>query len=376
MERLKDERGHINPRKHNILIIEDNPINMAVIRHVVRKAGYHVIEAVEGLSGYELATKHPPDLILLDVIMPGIDGYEVCRLLKANHVTAGIPVIFMTGLTDTEDVVHGFELGAVDYVMKPFKTAEVLARINTHLTLRNLQKGLQREIVEREKLIVDLDAFARTVAHDLKTPIHSIVGYSETLAKNFERLSTEQMQSMLDIMAQTAFKMSDIIDSLLLLARIRQEDAYVEIVAMGDVIHEVLERLKPMIREYDAHITLPESWPKVRGYGPWLEEVWVNYMSNGIKYGGTPPRLEIGATEKSKTEIVFWVKDNGAGLSGEDQLNLFQPFVRLSRHEAEGYGLGLSIVQRVMDKLNGRVGVNSVVGEGSTFYFTLPVVSR
>ena len=374
MEWMNNKQGHINPKSHTILIVEDNPINMAVIKHVLQKAEYNIVEATDGLMGYEMAVQCVPDIILLDVIMPGIDGFEVCRLLKKYAITEDIPIIFMTGLSDTDSIVQAFELGAVDYVQKPFKTAEVMARINTHLTLRKLQKGLQQEIIEREKLIVDLDAFAHTVAHDLKNPISNVLGYSEVLVKNYDRISPNQIKSTLGIVAQSASKMRDIIDSLLLLARIRLEDIRIESVKMGDIVGEVCQRLQPLIQESEAKIILPEDWPTVRGYGPWLEEVWVNYLINGVKYGGVPPQLELGATRKNKNEMMFWVKDNGNGLTPDQQSKLFQPFVRLHDTQVSGHGLGLSIVQRIINKLDGHVGVESRQGEGSTFYFTLPTV--
>ena len=374
MEWINRKRGRINPKAHTILVIEDNPINMKVIKHVLQTGKYNLVEATDGLLGYEMAVQCLPDLILLDVVMPGIDGFEVCRLLKKNVATEDIPIVFMTGLSDTDSIVQAFELGAVDYVQKPFKAAEVLARLNTHLTLRNLQKGLEREIIEREKLIVDLDAFAHTVAHDLKNPISNVLGYSEVLVKNYDRISPNQIKSTLGVLAQSAGKMRDIIDSLLLLARIRLEDIRIESVEMGDVVGEVCQRLKPMIQDAEAKVVVPNEWPKVRGYGPWLEEVWVNYVTNAVKYGGEPPHLELGVTRKNKHEMMFWVKDNGVGLAPEEQSKLFQPFVRLHGAQTNGHGLGLSIVQRIVDKLGGQVGVESKQGEGSTFYFTLPVV--
>ena len=374
MEWNNNKGGRINPKAHTILIVEDNPINMKVIKHVLEKAKFNILEATDGLLGYEMALQCLPDLILLDVVMPGIDGFEACRLLKKNSVTENIPIVFMTGLSDTDSIVEAFELGAVDYVQKPFKTGEVLARLNTHLTLRNLQKGLEREILEREKLIADLDAFAHTVAHDLKNPIGNVLGYSEVLVKNYDRISPNQIKSTLGILSQSATKMRDIVDSLLLLARIRMEDIRIESVEMGTIVEEVCQRLQPMIQEADAKIILPEEWPIVHGYGPWLEEVWVNYLTNAVKYGGKPPHLELGATPKNKHEMMFWVKDNGDGLAADEQTKLFQPFVRLHDTTVTGHGLGLSIVQRIVEKLGGHVGVESQQGKGSTFYFTLPAV--
>lgn len=141
---------------------------------------------------------------------------------------------------------------------------------------------------------------------------------------------------------------------------------------MAEVVIQVRERLVFMVEEYKAEIILPRHWPVASGYEPWLEEVWANYISNGLKYGGTPPRLELGATEEADGMIRFWVRDNGPGLLPEKQAVLFTEFIRLSQLQVEGHGLGLSIVQRIISKLGGRVGVESELGKGSTFYFILP----
>jgi signal transduction histidine kinase len=127
-----------------------------------------------------------------------------------------------------------------------------------------------------------------------------------------------------------------------------------------------------LIEDHRAEIILPERWPVAVGYGPWVEEIWVNYLSNAIKYGGRPPQVEIGATIEKEGWVRYWVRDNGEGLSSAEQARLFTPFERLHQASVEGHGLGLSVVRRIMEKLGGRVGVESEEGEGSTFYFTLP----
>jgi signal transduction histidine kinase len=141
---------------------------------------------------------------------------------------------------------------------------------------------------------------------------------------------------------------------------------------MSQIIGEVQRRLDYMLKEYGAELILPTSWPVALGYAPWIEEVWANYLSNAIKYGGQPPRLEVGATPQADGMVRFWVRDNGAGLTLAEQSHLFTPFTKLNRVRAKGHGLGLSIVQRIVEKLGGQVGVESQVGQGSLFYFSLP----
>jgi signal transduction histidine kinase len=143
-------------------------------------------------------------------------------------------------------------------------------------------------------------------------------------------------------------------------------------VDMAPVIEEAQGRLTNLIAEYSAEIHLPETWPTALGHAPWIEEVWTNYLSNAIKYGGTPPQITAGATPQRNGYVRFWVRDNGRGLSAEEQERLFAEFTRLHQVRAEGHGLGLSIVRRIVEKLDGDVGVTSEVGSGSTFWFTLP----
>lgn len=140
---------------------------------------------------------------------------------------------------------------------------------------------------------------------------------------------------------------------------------------MAEIIEQAIERLNSVIIDSQAELILPETWPVAWGYGPWVEEVWVNYLINGLKYGGQPPRLEFGATPQTEGMVRFWLQDNGPGLSAADQAVLFTEFTRLNEVQIKGHGLGLSIVRRIMDKLGGQAGVESEPGQGSRFFFTL-----
>jgi signal transduction histidine kinase len=145
---------------------------------------------------------------------------------------------------------------------------------------------------------------------------------------------------------------------------------------MARIIAEVQQRLAYLIEEYQAEITVSEYWPVAMGHTPWVEEVWANYLSNALKYGGRPPRVQLGATERSDGMIRFWVRDNGPGLTKEEQAQLFTSFTRITQTRAGGYGLGLSIVRRIVTKFRGKMGCESEVGEGSVFYFTLPSAAK
>jgi len=224
---------------------------------------------------------------------------------------------------------------------------------------------------EREKLISELDAFAHTVAHDLKNPLSAVLGFAELLTAEGVQLSPKDVGESLQAIDQSAKKMNSIIEELLLLAGVRKTEVEARPVDMAAVVSGALLRLSYMTHEYGPEVILPEQWPIALGYGPWIEEVWTNYLSNAMKYGGHPPRLELGA-DTQDGKVRFRIRDNGPGLTPEQQAKLFTPFTRLHQVRATGQGLGLSIVRRIMEKLGGEAWVESEPGKGSTFGFTLP----
>jgi len=230
---------------------------------------------------------------------------------------------------------------------------------------------LRQQNRELQGRVEELDVFARTVAHDLKGSLGSLSGFATVLREDYAELSAEQREECLDHLVHSAYKLNNVVDELLLLAEIRKTDVVLEPLYMASIVAEARERLAPMIETYKAEIVLPAEWPIAEGHDSWLEEVWINYLSNAIKYGSRPPRVELGAEMQPDGMVRFWVRDNGRGLTLDEQARLFKPFTRLETVRADGHGLGLSVVQRIVDKLGGQVGVESVPGQGSIFSFTL-----
>lgn len=371
------------PVLKTLLVVDDIPDNINMLLEFLTQSGFKVLVAKEGPAAIRKAQYAKPDLIMLDVMMPGMDGFEVCKILKRKPETREIPIIFMTALSDTVDKLKGFSLGAIDYITKPIQHEEVLARISTHLKLRQLQQQLETELkirqeyaIELEKRNTELNTFARTVAHDLKNPLHGIVNLSGLLLDQCATspVLEEEAINYLQLIEQAGQEMFNTIEALLLLAGLsNQNTIQTQPLDMAEIINRVVEkRLVYMLRDFQAQISLAETWPVAKGYAPWVEEVWANYLSNALKYGGQPPQLELGADVQAGRMIRFWLHDNGPGLSLEAQAKLFTPFTRLHQTRVEGHGLGLSIVQQIIEKLGGQVGVESVEGQGSTFYFMLP----
>jgi signal transduction histidine kinase len=238
--------------------------------------------------------------------------------------------------------------------------------------LKQSEETLQQYASELQVRNEELDTFAHTAAHDLKNPLAIIISSANGLEHYNATLEDEERQELLGLIGRTAFKMDKIIDNLLLLGQVRKVDVQAEPLDMGAVVAEARQRLTQLIEEHQAEIILPDAWPVALGYGPWVEEVWANYLSNAIKYGGQSPRVELGATVQPDGMIRFWVRDNGPGLTRDEQGRLFKSFTQRKQVRISGHGFGLSIVRRIVEKLGGQVGVESKVGEGSVFYFTLP----
>lgn len=254
---------------------------------------------------------------------------------------------------------------------------EIKERQKAQETLLILNEQLQQEIKQREQLIQDLDAYTHTVAHDLKNPLSLVIGYASLILAYYANELPAEVVEWIHAIEHTSTKMTTVINELLLLAHVHQQAVDVQPVMMGQIIHEVIQLLTPKIEESHAEIIAPSEYPMVMGHAPWIEQVWNNYISNAIKYGGKPPKIEIGYTLLPDTNMVkFWVRDNGDGLNPDAQRQLFSPFKRFSENKAEGHGVGLSIVKRIVEKLGGSVGVESagIPGEGCIFSFTLPLV--
>jgi signal transduction histidine kinase len=308
---------------------------------------------------------------------------DVLRLLVwAVIFTVGAELTFTiyVGVYDWPNLVgHIFKIIAFYLIYKAIiETGLVKPYSVLFRDLKQSEEALRRYATQLQTRNEELDAFAHTVAHNLKVPLTSIVGYNEVLRREWDTLSSEEQQELSQTITDTAFRMNKIVDELLLLAEVRKEEVQIEALDMGLIVSAAKRRLVYMIEKHQSEIILPDTWPVALGYGPWIEEVWVNYISNAIKYSDRPPRIELGATPQLDDQIRFWVRDNGPGLSAEEQAQLFRSFTQLSQIRVTGHGLGLSIVKRIVEKLDGQVGVESegIPGRGSLFFFTLPKVHR
>jgi len=379
-----------------VLIVDDTPANVRVLAEYLDGHGFNVTVAQDGEEGLERARFGSPDLILLDAMMPGWDGFETCRRLKADPATAAIPVIFMTALSDIGDKVRAYGAGGVDYITKPFHAEEVLARVNTHLSLRNMQRelqerndALQREIRERQRAEqvlaersrdlarsnAELERMAYIASHDLQEPLRMVASYVQLLERRYMGQLDADAHEFIGFAVDGARRMQALIDDLLTISRVDTKARPLQELELGEVLATAMRSLRITIEERQAEV-LADTLPAVRGDAAQLTQVFQNLLSNAIKFcQAAPPRVGISA----QRDGALWrirVSDNGIGVPQEYRESIFGMFQRLhGRREYAGTGIGLAICQKIVERHGGTIWVEDGEDGGSVFAFTLPATS-
>jgi two-component system, sensor histidine kinase and response regulator len=351
--------------------------------------GLRVLVATDGESAIAQTEYVKPDLILLDVMMPGIDGFETCQRLKANPETVKIPIIFMTALSETVDKVRGLSLGAVDYVTKPFEHEEVLVRIRTHLTIakqrqtietQNLE--LQTEICDRKRAEESLTIFLHAVSHDLRNPVTGLLMVLDNLAKTASSTDADILlpQSTLERMQQSAHRQLALINSLME-SHVNDVHGLVihpQPVAIMEVIQSAIADLQPLLDKEEAEVVVqiePEL-PLVIADATHVCRVFQNLIANAIKHNPPNLKLTISAKISSENTLLCEVADDGVGLTNEQSEHLFELYTqgnnqnRLNRRSLS-LGLGLYICRQIVQAHGGAIGVTGELNLGSRFWFTL-----
>ncbi|TYQ29745.1 hybrid sensor histidine kinase/response regulator [Pseudanabaena sp. UWO310] len=388
-----------------VLVVDDNPTNLSVLVNLLRDVGLRVLVATDGESAIEQIDYIKPDLILLDVMMPGIDGFETCNRLKTNPETAKIPIVFMTALSETVDKVRGLSLGAVDYVTKPFEHEEVLVRIRTHLTIAKQQQmieiqnlELQAEIAERKRAQDALTIFLHAVSHDLRNPVTGLLMVLNNLAKTTD--STEANiplpRTTLERMRQSGDRQLALINSLLEshVNDVHGMSIHPEPVAIATIIQAAVADLQPLLEQEDAEVILqiPQDLPLALVDPSHTCRVFQNLLANAIKHN--PPSLKLTISVEISFNSIYegieysvlsphmlcTVADNGVGMTSEQSKNLFDLYTqgktqnKLHRRSLS-LGLGLYICRQIVQAHGGAIGVIGEPNVGSRFWFTLPINS-
>ncbi|PZU95860.1 MAG: hybrid sensor histidine kinase/response regulator [Pseudanabaena sp.] len=372
-----------------VLVVDDNPTNLSVLVNLLRNVGLRVLVATDGESVIEQIAYVKPDLILLDVMMPGIDGFETCQILKANSETKKIPIIFMTALSETVDKVRGLSLGAVDYVTKPFEHEEVLIRIRTHLMIAKQQEtielqnlNLQNEISDRQRAEESLRIFLHAVSHDLRNPVTGLMMVLDNLAKTAVNSEADILlpQATLMRMRQSGDRQLRLINSLL---ESHVNDVHGMIintqpVDIVTVIQDAVDDLQPLLDKEEAEVSMQisQDLPMVLVDSGYLCRVFQNLIANAIKHNPPQLKLTICASAKDDQQILCTVADRGVGMTQEQTQNLFELYTKSNSNlnrRSLSLGLGLYICRQIIQAHGGKIWVDSEPNHGSQFYFTLPI---
>ena len=366
--------------KSRILIVDDVRTNLLSMKSILNETGkFQVASANNGKSALQKAMAQKLDLILLDIVMPDISGFEVCKKLKENPRTKDIPVIFLTSKTDPESIVEGFNVGAVDYVSKPFVREELLARVNVHIQLNRTKQQL---IAEKEKAELATNAkslFLANMSHEIRTPMNGVVGMVEALKTTQLDENQQEFLKIIDISSENLLSVvNDILDfSKVEAGQIELENLTFR---LQKSIDEVITMLKFKADQKDLYLRFKENneLPKyIIGDVTRLKQILINLINNAIKFtssGGITITCDIVNTTEKNIFLKFGVTDTGIGISEENQKKLFQSFSQADASTTRkfgGTGLGLAISKSLSKLMNGEIGVTSEEGKGATFWFTV-----
>ena len=387
-----------------ILVVDDIAANRNLLRETLEPRGYEVLLAANGQHAIDIASNVRPDAVLLDVNMPGMNGFETCRALKAFEATRHIPVIFITANDGTEDLVAGFEAGGVDYVTKPFKAQEVLRRLETHLQLSRLNRALveknsqletARQAAEEARALADeankaKSRFLANMSHELRTPLNAIIGYSEMVEEELEEVGVRDVIPDLQRIQAAARHQLGLVNDILDLSKIEagKMTLFLEDFDVGRLVNEVASTVQPLIAKNGNRLLIecPPGLGIMRADQTKVRQTLFNLLSNASKFtekGTIMLRVARAASDECPVTsgarhtslVTFSVTDTGICMTAEQLGRLFQAFSQAEASTATKYGgtgLGLVLSRRFCQLMGGDLGVTSEPGKGSTFTATLP----
>lgn len=353
-----------------ILIVDDNQENLRVASNSLKQAGYKLALALSGQDALKILEKIPVDLILLDVMMPGMDGYQVCKTLKSNESTAEIPVIFLTAKTQTEDIVEGFEAGGVDYILKPFNHHELMVRVKNHVDMAKARKEILEMNRTRDKLY-------SIIAHDIKSPFNSIIFTISMIEDGLFDPSRPEFKEVMHGLGVTAKETKTLIENLLEWTKFQNGTNMLSLRQnnLFDVASESILLLSSNAKQKNIELKLdmPEKLTA------WFDEVSVNtilrnLISNAIKFTNPEGRITVSGKATESNTVQLTVTDTGIGISKEALKKIFETgdhVTTMGTNKERGTGLGLSLVKDFVAKNKGKLNVNSTPGQGTEMIIEL-----
>lgn len=363
-------------QKADILIVDDTVENLQLLSSILNDHGYSVRPVPSGKLALQAIENLLPDLILLDINMPDMNGYEVCQHLKSREKTREIPVIFISALTETLDKVKAFGVGGVDYVTKPFEFEEVMARVETHLTLRRAQTEIQRSHEQLQNLEQLRDSLVHMIVHDMRSPLLVQLGHLDLLKLELEDQPNQGALEQIDALMSATHKLNNMANDLLDISRLEQDRMPIDTAPCD--ITEVVEKAVRSIRNIDRdREILFEATTSIRTTcdEALVNRIVYNLVSNGLKHTPEDRPIRVSVSQVSEQTHIA-VEDEGDGIPQEYTEKIFEKFGTLKARKGGKYhsvGLGLAFCKLAVEALGGQIGVTSAPEKGSTFWFTLPI---
>ena len=374
-----DLNAHIDHSDYKILIVDDVVSNVLLLKVLLKNEKFKTVTASDGLEAIQQAEKELPDLILLDVMMPQMDGFETAMHLKNNPTTAGIPIIFLTALNSTQDIVKGFQAGANDFITKPFNKEELLVRVNHQISLVAAKKLILERTEELRKTIVGRDKLYSVIAHDLRSPLASIKMVLNMMVLGLsEDVIGKEMYQMLQMVNHSTEDVFSLLDNLLkwTKSQIGKLNVVYQDFRIDEVVEGVLDIFNLVSKSKNIQLVndLIDT-VTVHADVDMVKTILRNLLSNALKFSYEGSQIIIGSQVETDKVIVS-VKDSGKGMSAEDKEKLLKTETHFSRYgtnNEEGSGLGLLLCQDFAIKNGGDLWFESEEGKGSTFFFSIPL---
>ncbi len=369
--------------KYNVLIVDDLPENIQVIGNTLRHYGIAVGYATNGMQAIHIAETKPLDLILLDIAMPEMDGYQVAAALKEKQETREIPIIFLTAYDQTDKIIKGFQAGAVDYITKPFNHDELISRISTHLELKHSRDIISSQNKELSELNKTKDRIFSIIGHDLRGPVGNINTILNSLISDYDFFSKEDLFEMLLDISKSAGLTQNLLDNLLFWAKSQRDEMTFnpEDIELNVIIEENVELLDGCAKSKNISISFDlKKVIYVVADDNMLTTTIRNLMTNAIKFSHEGGKIEVAVREifgnKPDTAMIeVAIKDYGVGISEENLKKIFQPnthFTTYGTNNEKGTGLGLNLCKEFVERHGGKISVESKQNQGSVFRFTIP----
>ena len=377
IDRLRADGILIDDSPGQVLVVEDQPLDRDLIVRVLQRAGHRVLAAASAEEGLALLERQRPELILCDICMPGMDGLEFCRLVKAKLGEEFVPFLFVTALTKPEHLLAGFDAGAEDYIEKPFDFDELLVRVRTMLRIRRLHGALREHARRLHEAHEEMEELLRVVSHDLRAPLLSIVAVANELLEAFRQgtLHAEDGRRLLEGLRSAAVHSAELANKIVEYGRLGRSGGEWMRFDIGLAVEQACRNVQAQLRAAGAELRRPEQWPDVEGDPVALCQVFQNLLDNACKFAAEDRKLviEIGWAPEGDTPLRyrFWVRDTGRGIERQRQKDVFRLFARASS-DRPGFGVGLAAAQRIIQRHGGRIGLESEPGAGTTVWFTLP----